>query len=526
MVAFSLSAVFIGIICVCVAVYRASRHDRIEPKKEIHPFWKTGGRADLIWTASENLLSFIRLIDRMPETKEIFDHVGGLEIKGDYPLPFANKGLALCFLDDLFKCYQGLGYNLQQLRTPEGLGLMITMSQIAWDYLNVETTLSLDFWRNPQKRYELVQLMSGVIAEFRRSIHVDGHQDDLLLRLIFDRDEADHDIARRYLVLIYRWLSSVAKADGKISPSESAWLAKIMQMKENVGTGTRSAQEAERVATSNVVEFPSKELEELIGLVSVKQAVRQLADMTHIRNVRESRGMKVAPMSYHCVFTGNPGTGKTTVARIVAGVYKELGVLKKGHLIEVDRAGLIAEYVGQTAVKTNKVIDSALDGVLFIDEAYSLVAGGKEDFGGEAIATLLKRMEDDRDRLVVILAGYTDEMRQFIESNPGLQSRFTRYIEFPDYSVDELEAIFLAYAEKNQYFCTTGAQESLRTRLQEAVERRDRTFGNGRFVRNLFEHVIEHQAARLAGYADLTEQVLEQITTEDVTSVFLPAANL
>lgn len=171
-----------------------------------------------------------------------------------------------------------------------------------------------------------------------------------------------------------------------------------------------------------------QELNNLVGLTRVKADIDSLRNLLRIQNMREQSGLPTTTVSYHCVFTGNPGTGKTTVARIVAGIYKELGVLKKGHLIEVDRSKLVAEYVGQTAVKTNKVIDEALDGVLFIDEAYSLL-GGENDFGAEAVSTLLKRMEDDRKRLVVILAGYTDEIRGFIKSNPGLQSRFNRYIQ-------------------------------------------------------------------------------------------------
>ena len=226
--------------------------------------------------------------------------------------------------------------------------------------------------------------------------------------------------------------------------------------------------------------------------------------------------MKTAAASYHCVFTGNPGTGKTTVARILAGIFRDLGVLKKGHLVETDRSGLVAEFVGQTAVKTNKIIDSALDGVLFIDEAYTLVNGSKEDYGAEAIATLLKRMEDDRDRLVVILAGYTDEMRTFIESNPGLRSRFTRVIDFPDYSAEELQVIFLRLAEKNQYTLTTNAMRALRAKLAEAVASKDRTFGNGRFARNLFERAIERQATRLADVPDLSCEALEQIAEADI----------
>lgn len=261
---------------------------------------------------------------------------------------------------------------------------------------------------------------------------------------------------------------------------------------------------------------PKSELDSLIGLASVKKEVQTLTNFIKIQQKRAEQGLKSSSVSYHCVFTGNPGTGKTTVARIVADIYKNLGVLKKGHLVETDRAGLVAEYVGQTAVKTNKIIDSALDGVLFIDEAYSLVGGGKSDYGKEAVATLLKRMEDDRERLVVILAGYTKDMKQFIDSNPGLQSRFNRYIEFPDYTPDELYQIFALSLKKYDYHVTDDAKVALQHFFEEAVAHKDANFGNGRFVRNIFEKVLEHQANRLASESNLTTERLSEITIEDL----------
>ena len=215
------------------------------------------------------------------------------------------------------------------------------------------------------------------------------------------------------------------------------------------------------------------------------------------------------------MFTGNPGTGKTTVARIVAKIYKKLGILSKGHLVETDRAGLVAEYVGQTAVKTNKIIDSALDGVLFIDEAYSLIGTG-QDYGKEAIATLLKRMEDDRDRLIVILAGYSKEMQDFINTNPGLQSRFNRYIEFPDYSSEELLQIFEKNVEKFDYNLQNEASAALGEYFKDAVTNKDANFGNARFVRNIFEKTLEKQANRLSTDPDLDKDELTLILKEDL----------
>ena len=263
-----------------------------------------------------------------------------------------------------------------------------------------------------------------------------------------------------------------------------------------------------------------EELNRLIGLKPVKDEIRTLANFVHVQKLRQQKGLKATPISYHCVFSGNPGTGKTTVARILAGIYKELGVLAGGQLIETDRSGLVAEYVGQTAVKTNKIIDKALNGVLFIDEAYTLATGEKEDYGNEAIATLLKRMEDDRDRLVVVLAGYTDQMETFINSNPGLRSRFSRQIEFPDYSVDELYEIFCLSVRSSDFHLSEGASERLYRIIEKAVRSKKTDFGNARYVRNLFEKTIERQANRLASQEEVSEQDLTLLTGDDI--YFLP----
>ncbi len=260
-----------------------------------------------------------------------------------------------------------------------------------------------------------------------------------------------------------------------------------------------------------------RELDALTGLQTVKDEFRSLFNLIRVNRLRREYGLKVPDMSYHLVFSGNPGTGKTTVARIVAKGYKELGILKKGHLVEADRSSLVAEYVGQTAVKTSRVIDSALDGVLFIDEAYTLAVEAENDFGKEAVATLLKRMEDDRDRLVVIIAGYTDEMQRFIELNPGLDSRFSRRIEFPDYDADELLDIFHRMCAKNDYILSSGANQKLKRLICLAVENKDRHFGNARYIRNLFEETLHHQADRLAAVDNLSPEMLKQIIEKDIS---------
>ena len=269
--------------------------------------------------------------------------------------------------------------------------------------------------------------------------------------------------------------------------------------------------------TPNIKELtPIEELNNLIGLSNVKTEISSLSNLVNVQLVRKSRGMPVSNVSYHCVFTGNPGTGKTTVARIVAEIYKELGVLKKGHLIETDRSGLVGEYVGQTAPKTNAIINSALDGVLFIDEAYSLVQGGQSDYGMEAISTLLKRMEDDRDRLVVILAGYSKEMEDFINANSGLQSRFNRYIEFPDYSSNELMQIFNFIAKNSEYNLSEEAAIKVASVIDDAVSHKDANFGNARYVRNLFEKIITQQANRISAEPQITNDMLAMIEEIDI----------
>jgi len=298
---------------------------------------------------------------------------------------------------------------------------------------------------------------------------------------------------------------------------------------EETAQKTEQVEKKDSVVVNEPLEGdPYQELDDLIGLGSVKQEVRSLANFVEVQKQREAQGLKTAKVSYHLVFYGSPGTGKTTVARIVGRIYKDLGVLKKGHTVETDRGGLVAKYMGQTALKTDTVIQQALDGVLFIDEAYSLVpeGGGGQDYGQEAISTLLKRMEDYRDRLVVIIAGYKDEMQRFIDSNPGLQSRFNRYIDFPDYTGGELVDIFKMYMKKNQYTLAPDAELFLKEQFDYAVAHKDRNFGNARFARNVFEKSIQMQANRLEGQRNLSTSQLTELTVDDLKGGFASRNNI
>ncbi len=265
------------------------------------------------------------------------------------------------------------------------------------------------------------------------------------------------------------------------------------------------------------------ELDRLIGLGNIKQEVRTLTNFLKVQKQREQAGLSTTNLSLHMVFNGNPGTGKTTVARIVGTIFGAMGILKKGHLVETDRSGLVAEYAGQTGPKTNKKIDEALDGVLFIDEAYTLISReGEDPFGHEAVQTLLKRMEDNRDQLVVILAGYPMEMEILLRSNPGLSSRFSRNLEFLDYSPLELVQIFGLMCEKNQYTLKPLTRAKVIVGFDYLWQHRDRYFGNGRAARNLFEHAIRLMANRIAEIADLSIEQLSMLEPQDIEFKSVP----
>lgn len=264
-------------------------------------------------------------------------------------------------------------------------------------------------------------------------------------------------------------------------------------------------------------------LNSLIGLSKVKEDAARIINLVKVRRIRQQKGMKVTPMSLHLVFTGNPGTGKTTVARLLGEIYHEIGILSKGHLTETDRSGLVAGYLGQTAIKVSEVVQGALGGILFIDEAYSLAQEAQRDqFGREAIDTLLKRMEDYRDDLIVIVAGYTAPMKAFLESNPGLHSRFNKFLHFDDYSPQELFHIFTKYCEDDGYSFDGACAGRIMVLINLTHERRAANFGNARTIRNLFEQTISNHANRVASIANPSQSDLTTILPQDVPTVADP----
>lgn len=343
----------------------------------------------------------------------------------------------------------------------------------------------------------------------------------------------DKALAKRYYMLAAEQMFKMAKAStGELQKARVARAKRLVECAESISAPAKKSGDEQDDEKSDVnikrndkvtLEEALGELNKLVGLNGVKSRVRDWVDQIKVFQMRKDRGMSVPDMSYHLVFTGNPGTGKTTVARLMAQIYCALGILSEGHLVEVDRSDLVAGYIGQTAVKTRDVLKKAKGGVLFIDEAYSLATGSSNDFGQEAIDTVLKEMEDRRDDLVVIVAGYDGLMERFIDSNPGLRSRFKNYLHFADYTGDELYKIFMSLCKKSQYTVDDDASAALLNYFTALYDKRNKNFGNGRDVRNAFENIVTRQSRRVARLKNPTDEQMTEITVEDLPPVVINA---
>ena len=398
-----------------------------------------------------------------------------------------QSGLTGLFFDALMNIMLAMAY----LNGEDGMRVSAYIREF---YQRIEAFLYIKFVSGAllDERYIFRKICSGELEDSASRIEkVNGNFELYKKKYLFYREPVKQE--------------QVALAAGPVAVKEPVEEA-VPEVKEPVSDGEQ-----------NRLDMLLQELNNLVGLSEVKQEINSLINLIKVRKLRERYGLPDMEMSYHMVFSGNPGTGKTTVARLVAEIYKELGVLSKGTLTETDRAGLVAGYVGQTALKVKDVVEKAIGGVLFIDEAYTLTSSeASNDFGQEALDTLVKMMEDHRDDLIVIVAGYKDEMQHFLKANTGLVSRFNKFIDFPDYSQDELIEIFHGMAYRAGFIVEDDATHVLQEKLASFDDRAWKSFGNARGIRNTFEKIVVNQANRIVTYQEPTVLQLTMICREDI----------
>ena len=427
--------------------------------------------------------------------------------------------LQICLLFDISKVYNLLLEEFGDNKIQKAVLVSISAELLGED-ANFINNQSYDQLIGDSNNSKLAKVYSSCLGFGKNSnpinVSINNKKEEEVFSLPSILRLSNFSQSGEYSAFLYRLASILTKSDNVVTPEEEKALNGIFKMLNPKSTQKTAKKKMDKKMDQPTLEAALKELNDMVGLEGVKQEVNSLINFVKIQKEREKHGLKQNDISYHCVFTGSPGTGKTTVARILANIFRSLDVIDTGQLVETDRAGMIAEYVGQTAVKVDKLVDESMGGVLFIDEAYSLSTGSSEDFGKEAIATLLKRMEDNRDNLIVIVAGYSDKMKDFIDMNPGLKSRFNRYIHFEDFAPKDMMSIYHKMCQGSDYTISNEAEQYLQSQFESAYNSRDESFGNGRFVRNTFEKSIENLSNRIAKCDKITKELLTTIEKEDI----------
>jgi SpoVK/Ycf46/Vps4 family AAA+-type ATPase len=419
-----------------------------------------------------------------------------------------SSGTAALFFDAIINILLCMAYNMDSRRIPTATRFL----GVYFDKVSTFLTNNKNKNQCVDSKYIFKKLCHGELSESAEQI-----------------EAADCDFEKYKIVHLYYSPEQLRPvASGFVDDYDNETVEHEQpheEHKNEVKPAKKKEEQEETDPTENIVERIKdskldellEELNSLVGLEDVKREIKSLINLIKVRKMREEFKLPQIEMSYHMVFTGSPGTGKTTVARIVGGIYRELGILSKGTVTETDRSGLVAGYVGQTALKVKEVVERSLGGVLFIDEAYALAGNSSNDFGGEALDTLVKLMEDHRNDLVVIVAGYTEEMRKFLKSNTGLVSRFNRFITFPDYSFDELCEIMKGMAKKNGFTINDEMLTDLKAYLSTMNDNERKEFGNARGIRNLFEAMIVNQANRVITDEICSMEELTEFKKEDAS---------